>query len=75
MLPDNLNPKASVYADQLIRRLKITREIAAENTRQAQQKMKKTYYVSAKSAEFKVGDLVYLKQNAVPVGRARKLYR
>ena len=75
MLPDNLNPKASVYADQLIRRLKITREIAAENTRQAQQKMKKTYDVSAKSAEFKVGDLVYLKQNAVPVGRARKLYR
>ena len=75
LLPENLNPKASVYADKLIKRLKITREIALENTEQAQQRMKTNYDEKARPSEFKVGDLVYLKQNAVPVGKCRKIYR
>ena len=75
LLPENLNPKASVYADQLIKRLKITRWIATENTEQAQQKMKINYDDKKVPSVFKQGDLVYLKQNAVGLGKCRKLYR
>ena len=75
LLPENLNPKASVYADQLIKRLKITREIATENTEQAQQKMKINYDDKTVPSVFKQGDLVYLKQNAVGLGKCRKLYK
>ena len=72
---ENLNPTASSYLDQLVKRIKITREIATKNTEDAQKRMKIKYDRKTRMPKFRTGDLVYLKQNAIPVGKCRKLYR
>ena len=76
LLPsDDLNPRTAVYVDQLIEKLKITKEIASENAKQTQAVMKKDYDVKAQLPKYRIGDIVYLKQNKVPIGKARRLNR
>ena len=63
------------YAKQLAKRIKITQEIAKQNARLTQRKMKEKYDRKTKERHFQKGDSVFLRQEKKPAGPAKKLFR
>ncbi|CAG2234398.1 unnamed protein product [Mytilus edulis] len=70
---DNLSKDAKHHLEEIISNLKITQDLAAENIKLKQAKMKERYDKNTKIPEFRLRDKVLLKEHVVPVGRSPKL--
>ncbi|XP_063411468.1 uncharacterized protein LOC134694358 [Mytilus trossulus] len=70
---DNLSKDAKHHLEEIISNLKITQDLAAENIKLKQAKMKERYDKNTKIPEFRLRDKVLLKEHVSPVGRSPKL--
>ncbi|CAC5404334.1 unnamed protein product [Mytilus coruscus] len=70
---DNLSEDAKHHLEEIISNLKITQDLAAQNIKLKQAKMKERYDINSKIPEFRLRDKVLLKEHVVPVGRSPKL--
>ncbi|CAC5392663.1 unnamed protein product [Mytilus coruscus] len=70
---DNLSKDAKHHLEEIISNLKITQDLAAQNIKFKQAKMKERYDINTKIPEFRLRDKVLLKEHVVPVGRSPKL--
>ncbi|CAG2211387.1 unnamed protein product [Mytilus edulis] len=69
----NLSSDAKLQMEEVLSNLKITQDLATKNMLEKQLKSKERYDRNSKIPQFKVRDLVLLRQHVVPVGRSPKL--
>ncbi|CAC5403245.1 unnamed protein product [Mytilus coruscus] len=69
----NLSSDAKLQMEEVLSNLKITQDFATKNMLERQLKSKERYDRNSKIPQFKVRDLVLLRQHVVPVGRSQKL--
>ena len=58
---DNLGPEAKIHVEQLLQRLKLSHEIAKENSERAKERDKIRHDLKAKDSDFLPGEHVLLK--------------
>ncbi|VDI13638.1 Hypothetical predicted protein [Mytilus galloprovincialis] len=71
--PTNVGPDARLFIDGLHSNVLLAREIAKENSLEAQQKYKAQHDKNAREATFKIRDKVWMDTKTTPVGYSRKL--
>lgn len=71
---DNLGPEAKVHVEQLLNRLKLSHEIAKENSKRAKERDKNRHDLKAKESNFLPGQQVLLKVQKVPNPLSTKLH-
>ena len=72
---DHLSQDHKIFLARILQNLENTRNIAAKNIEQAQQKFKENYDKKTKDPEFRPAQRVWLYCTKVPVGKAPKLHR
>ena len=70
----SMSPDARQYFEELLDRLKIAKEIATANMREAQAKSKEYHDRKAKVPDFAVHDRVLMRVSKVPTGLSPKLF-
>ena len=70
---DNLQKNAKEYVNELLANLKITHEIATQNVKDKQEKSKQYFDKKTKTPEYKLRDLVLLRDFRTPIGKSPKL--
>lgn len=70
---DNIGPAAQHAVQEVLDRLTLVREIGAEKSKEAQERMKTRHDIKAKASDFQPNDLVFMKLGQVPANKSRKL--
>jgi len=73
--PINTNPSINTYVEELKQRFKLIWNITQENINNSRDVMRKFYNRKTAIRPFKLGDLVFIKQEKVPLNKSRKLFR
>lgn len=69
----SLGQNAQQYLNQLIEKLKVSKEIASENLITSQEKVKQKHDIKAQLPIFQINDLVLLRNTRVKEGLSAKL--